>query len=105
MARRHRSISFIGEEPTARVLKKRHGASDEDCRTMVVKGCYEFGLRDSVNDTAIGHVNFLKPVEKMLEECRVLSGGVASPIHSPTRNSQLTLLIPSRPNICADLQT
>ena len=71
MARRHRSISFIGEEPTARVLKRWHGASDEDCRTMVVKGCYEFGLRDSVNDTAIGHVNFLKPVEKMLEECRV----------------------------------
>ena len=68
MARRHRSISFIGEEPTARVLKKWHGASDEDCRTMVVKGCYEFGLRDSVNDTAIGHVNFLKPIERMLAE-------------------------------------
>ena len=68
MARRHRSISFIGEEPTARVLKKWHGASDEDCRTMVVKGCYEFGLRDSVNDTAVGHVNFLKPIERMLAE-------------------------------------
>ena len=68
MARRHRSISFIGEEPTARVLKRWHGASDEDCRTMVVKGCYEFGLRDSVNDTAIGHVNFLKPIERMLAE-------------------------------------
>ena len=68
MARRHRSISFIGEEPTARVLKKWHGASDEDCRTMVVKGCYEFGLRDSVNDTGIGHVNFLKPIERMLAE-------------------------------------
>ena len=73
MARRHRSISFIGEEPTSRVLKKWHGANDEDCRTMVVKGCYEFGLRDSVNDTAIGHVNFLKPIEKMLEECKVES--------------------------------
>ena len=68
MARRHRSISFIGEEPTARVLKKWHNASDEDCRTMVVKGCYEFGLRDSVNDTGIGHVNFLKPIERMLAE-------------------------------------
>ena len=94
MARRHRSISFIGEEPTARVLKKWHGASDEDCRTMVVKGCYEFGLRDSVNDTAFGHVNFLKPVEKMLEECRVWSGGVVgggvdSPTH-PLTHSQLT---------------
>ncbi|MBP3405638.1 MAG: hypothetical protein J6N18_06000 [Kiritimatiellae bacterium] len=82
MARRHRSISFIGEEPTSKVLKKWHGASDEDCRTMVVKGCYEFGLRDSINNTAIGHVNFLKPVEKMLEECRVLSEGVDSLPHS-----------------------
>ena len=68
MARRHRSISFIGEEPTARALKKWYGASDEDCRTMVVKGCYEFTLRDAANDTAVGHVNFLKPIEKMLAE-------------------------------------
>ena len=69
MARRHRSISFIGEEPTARALKKWYGANDEDCRTMVVKGCYEFAPRDAVNDTADGHVNFLKPIEKMLAEC------------------------------------
>ena len=68
MARRHRSISFIGEEPTARALKKWSHASDEDCRTMVVRGCYEFGLRDSVNGTGVGHVNFLKPIEKMLAE-------------------------------------
>lgn len=87
MARRHRSISFIGEEPTAKVLKKWSNASDEDCRTMVVKGCYEFGLRDSINDTAIGHVNFLKPVEKMLEEFRVQSSELRS---SSTYNSQLT---------------
>ena len=70
MARRHRSISFIGEEPTARALKKWYGASDEDCRTMVVKGCYEFTLRDAANDTAVGHVNFLKPIEKMLDAAR-----------------------------------
>ena len=37
-----------------------YGANDEDCRTMVVKGCYEFSLRDAVNDTAIGHVNLLQ---------------------------------------------
>jgi formate C-acetyltransferase len=71
MARRHRSLSFIGEEPTARALKKWSNASDEDCRTMVVRGCYEFGLRDCVNGTGVGHVNFLKPIEKMLAEaCR-----------------------------------
>lgn len=68
MARRHRSISFIGEEPTARALKKWYGASDEECRTMVVKGCYEFSIRDCANDTAVGHVNLLKPVERMLAE-------------------------------------
>ena len=68
MARRHRSISFIGEEPAARALKKWSHASDEDCRTMVVRGCYEFGLRDCVNGTGVGHVNFLKPIEKMLAE-------------------------------------
>jgi formate C-acetyltransferase len=76
LARRHRSIAFIGEEPTAKVLKKWSKASDEDCRTMVVRGCYEFGLRDSVNGTGVGHINFLKPIERMLEECRVKSGGV-----------------------------
>ena len=68
MARRHRSIAFIGEEPTARALKKWTGASDQDCREMVVRGCYEFALRDGCNSTGVGHVNFLKIVEKMLAE-------------------------------------
>ena len=68
MARRHRSIAFIGEEPAARAMKKWMGASDEDCRTMVLRGCYEFDLADSCNRTGLGHVNFVKPVEKMLAE-------------------------------------
>ena len=91
MARRHRSISFIGEEPTARALKKWSHASDEDCRTMVVRGCYEFGLRDSVNGTGVGHVNFLKPIEKMLEELRVESSELGVRIDaSTTLNSKLS---------------
>ena len=68
MSRRHRSIAFIGEEPAARALKKWCGASDEDCRTMVLRGCYEFDLADSCNRTGCGYMNFLKPVEKMLAE-------------------------------------
>ena len=68
MARRHRSIAFIGEEPAAKALKKWCGATDEDCRTMVVRGCYEFDMRDSVNRTGCGYVNILKPVEKILTE-------------------------------------
>ncbi len=68
LARRHRSVSFIGEEPAAKALKKWWGANDEDCRTMVVRGCYEFGLRDAVNGTGVGHVNMLKPIETLLAE-------------------------------------
>lgn len=68
MARRHRSIAFIGEEPIAKSLKKWSGATEQDCREMVVKGCYEFSLRDAANGSGAGHVNFLKPVERMLAE-------------------------------------
>ena len=71
MARRHRSIAFIGEEPAAKAMKKWMGASDEDCRTMVVRGCFEFDIADSCNRTGVGHINFLKPIEKMLAECKV----------------------------------
>ncbi len=85
MARRHRSISFIGEEPAARALKKWHGASDEDCRTMVLRGCYEFDLRDSVNRTGCGYMNILKPVERILEECRAESEALAAKL--PTFDS------------------
>ena len=70
MARRHRSIAFIGEEPAARALKTWLGVSDQDCREMAVHGCYEFSLRDGCNSTGVGHVNFLKIVEKMLAECK-----------------------------------
>ena len=70
MARHHRSIAFIGEGPTARALKKWVDASEQDCREMVVRGCYEFGLRDSCNGTGVGYLNFLKIVEKMLQESK-----------------------------------
>ena len=68
MARRRRSIAFVGEEPTSKALKKWQGASDEECRTMVLHGCYEFDLADGCNQTICGYVNFLKPIEKMLED-------------------------------------
>ena len=93
MARRHRSIAFIGEEPAAKAMKKWMGATDEDCRTMVVRGCYEFDIADSCNRTGLGHVNFVKPVEKMLEEFRVESGGVESGgVDSPTHPLPLSRL-------------
>ena len=81
MARRHRSIAFIGEEPAAKAMKKWMGASDEDCRKMVMRGCYEFDLADSCNRTGCGYMNILKPVEKILGECNA---------GSETLNSQLS---------------
>ena len=75
MARRHRSIAFIGEEPYAKALKKWAKASDQDCREMVVLGCYEAGLRDGANGSGAGKVNSLKPLEKMLQEEAEGKGG------------------------------
>ena len=75
MARRRRSISFIGEEPTARALKKWFGATDEECRNMVVHGCYEFSLANGCNQTGVGYLNFLKPIEKMLAEAMAKGEG------------------------------
>ena len=68
MARRNRSISFVGEEPAAKALKKWLNATDEECRTMVLRGCYEFDLADSCNRTGCGYINLLKPIETMLSE-------------------------------------
>ena len=79
MARRRRSLAFIGEEPCAKALKKWFGASDEDCRKMVMTGCYEPQLHDGANDTGSSHVNFLKVVEKMLAEAASRPGTSRAP--------------------------
>ena len=68
MARRRRSVAFIGEESAARALRRWKGADDEDCRTMAVRGCYEFGLCDSLNTTDAANLNLLMPVSQMLGE-------------------------------------
>ena len=70
MVRRPRSLTIVSEVSAARALKKWYGASDEECRTMVMRGCYEFSLADSANNTGVGAVNFLKIVEQMLNDAR-----------------------------------
>ncbi len=68
MARRRRSVAFLGEESAAKALRRWKNASDEDCRTMAVRGCYEFGLCDSLNTTDAANLNLLMPVVRILEE-------------------------------------
>ena len=69
MARRHRSVTFCGEEPITRVMKSR-GCTDEEARTCIIWGCYEWGIRDSANSSGAGHVNLLKAVEEVLAQAK-----------------------------------
>ena len=67
MARRHRSISFIGEKPTRRVLEHL-GYPPDEARQFVTKGCYEFCVPKDGNGLGGGHANMVKVVELMLAD-------------------------------------
>ena len=67
MARRMRPISFIGEEPHARVIKSM-GYTDDEAREFMVWGCYEWAIRDSANDTFGASVNLPKTIETLLAD-------------------------------------
>ena len=69
MMRRQRPISFLGEEPHARVIQSM-GYTAEQARTFMVWGCYEWAVRDSANDICGAVVNLVKPVEELLAEAR-----------------------------------
>ena len=69
MVRRQRSLSFCGEEPIARVMKS-CGYTDEEARTCIIWGCYEWGVRESANGTCAGHCNLLKNVELILADAK-----------------------------------
>ena len=67
MVRRHRSISFIGEEPVWRIMT-RYGYTDAEARNFYTKGCYEFCCAEGGNGTGVGYVNLLKQVEWLLRD-------------------------------------
>ena len=67
MARRHRSLSFIGEKPTRRVLEHL-GYTPDEARQFYTKGCYEFCYPKDGNGLGGGHVNLVKIVELMLTD-------------------------------------
>ena len=60
----HQSIVFVGEEGICHILTS-FGLTEEDARTCLIRGCYEFGTRGRVysNGTGVGHLNMLKPFE------------------------------------------
>ena len=67
MARRHRSLSFIGEKPVRRMLEH-VGYDPEDARRFVTRGCYEVSTPEAGNGLGGGYANMVKVVELMLAD-------------------------------------
>ena len=67
MARRHRSLTFIGEESAWKILGD-WGYRPEETRGFYTKGCYEICVPNGANSTGVGYVNLLKPVEEVLKD-------------------------------------
>ena len=66
LARRHRPVTFDGEETMRTVLKSWRNCTDEECRTCDLNGCYEFYVRGAQNVTQSSHLNLLQPVHDIL---------------------------------------
>lgn len=67
MARRRRSVAFIGDMGAYAALKKWWKATDVECAKMTVHGCYEFSLADGANTTGAGHLNLASPIWEILD--------------------------------------
>ena len=73
MLRNHRSLVLMGEDGMARSMAK-FGLSSEECRRLVVWGCFEW-LPPEGNCTSSCKVNLVAPVVQMLQEAK--DGGLA----------------------------
>ena len=68
MMRRHRSLVLMGEKGMARSMTKL-GLSADECRRLVVWGCFEW-LPPEGNCTSACNINLAKPVEQMLQDAK-----------------------------------
>ena len=68
MIRNHRSLVLMGEEGMARSMAKL-GLSADECRRLVVWGCFEW-LPPEGNCTSACNINLVKPVELMLKDAK-----------------------------------
>jgi formate C-acetyltransferase len=66
MISRHRSLVLMGEKGMAQSMK-RLGIPDDECRRLVIWGCFEW-LPPYGMCTSAGRVNLIKPLEEMLGE-------------------------------------
>ena len=68
MLRRHRSLVLMGEEGMSRSMQKL-GLSADECRRLVVWGCFEW-LPPEGNCTSACAINLVKPIELMLRDAK-----------------------------------
>ena len=68
MLRNHRSLVLMGEEGMARSMAKL-GLSSDECRRLVVWGCFEW-LPPEGNCTSSSGVNLVKPIELILRDAK-----------------------------------
>ena len=67
MARRHRSLTFIGEESARKILGD-WGYAPEETLGFYTKGCYEICVPNGANSTGTGYINLLKQVELVMRD-------------------------------------
>jgi len=68
MLRRHRSLVLISEDGMARSMAKL-GLSRDECRRLVVWGCFEW-LPPEGNCTSACNINLVKPIEVILKDAK-----------------------------------
>ena len=88
MLRKHAPLCLMSEENMARSMKP-VGLTDEECRDLLVWGCFEYLPRGKGNCTSATRINLPQPIVEMLEELRVKSCEFRVE-SSATPNSQLT---------------
>ena len=87
MLRKHAPLCLMSEENMARSMKP-VGLTDEECRDLLIWGCFEYLPRAKGNCTSATDVYRPQPIVEMFEELRVEE--LTHPLpHSPTPHSQL----------------
>ena len=69
MLRRHRSLVLMNEKGMADSMKPM-GLSDEECRELLIWGCYEYLPRGTGNCTSGFRLNMLQPILGVLSDCK-----------------------------------
>ena len=90
MLRKHAPLCLMSEENMARSMKP-VGLTDEECRDLLIWGCFEYLPRAKGNCTSATDVYLPQPIVEMFEELRVEELRVEELTHPlPTPHSQLS---------------